>query len=539
MDEIPPELPGYRPTALLGTGATSRVWRARRILDDELVAVKILPGEADDAAVREFSLLQQAAGEHVVTVHETLAIDGRDGPATALVLELLSGGSLGQVVAARGHLTPGETVTIIAPVARALSGLHDLGVVHGDLSPGNVLLTSTGRPALSDLGFSRLTGEPPGEVHGTDGYVAPEVIEGDEPTRSSDVHALGALAWLCLTGAPPGHVVERADLQAHVPDTPELVSMIQRCLDTDPTARPEADEVARAVFDSVPAEPIRMTSPGDVASSLTRRIRESARAGSLVVPEWQRELTSPVASTRRRRWWQRRPRAKGVSAPPRTARHASPKPVTSPAALGSVPSPARTPLSRPRAIARDAAERSGPGRVPLLVVIGVGLVLAVIVPWQLAGAGDAQGESTPRAAVSSATEEQDTGVVTDRSAPRTSPNQLARELTGMREQMVLDLDPDVLERLDEPGSPAAERDRGLIEMLSGSESHYRGVDLAVRSAHLERSAGRVAVLGVTSDADAYTVVGPEGEEQRPATHGQQVELVLVWHEGAWRVREVR
>ena len=84
----------------------------------------------------------------------------------------LAGGSLGQVVAQREHLTPGETVTVIAPIARALAGLHDLGVVHGDLSPGNVLLDSTGRPVLADLGFSRLTGEAPGDVHGTDGFFA-------------------------------------------------------------------------------------------------------------------------------------------------------------------------------------------------------------------------------------------------------------------------------------------------------------------------------------------------------------------------------
>ncbi|WP_277455469.1 hypothetical protein [Janibacter sp. DB-40] len=93
MDDIPPEVPGYRLTALLGTGATSRVWRARREADDELVAVKVLSGVAGEEAVREFTLLQQAAGDHVVTLHEVLALEGPEGPATALVLELLSGGA--------------------------------------------------------------------------------------------------------------------------------------------------------------------------------------------------------------------------------------------------------------------------------------------------------------------------------------------------------------------------------------------------------------------------------------------------------------
>lgn len=547
MDEIPPEVPGYRLTALLGTGATSRVWRARREADDELVAVKVLPGEAGEEAVREFALLQQAAGDHVVTLHETLALDGPQGPATALVLELLSGGSLGEVVAARGHLTPGETVTIIAPIARALGGLHDLGIVHGDISPGNVLLASTGRPALSDLGFSRLTGEPPGEVHGTDGYVAPEVLEGGEPTRGSDVHALGALAWLCLTGSPPGHVTERGDLQVLVPDAPELVRVIQTCLVSSPTARPEAGEVARAVFDSAPAEPIRMTSPGDVASGLTRRIRESAAADSLEVPQWQRELMAAPEPEPARRWWRRRPGTKGATVARRSARHASPGPLTAPAARGAqTPRGARVPrddapLSPPRAIARDAAERPGSGRVALAVAVAIGLVLVgLLIPWQLSGAGEAaRGGPHHESTVATDGAEDATSVRTDRSAPQTAPTRLARELTTLREQMVLDLDTAVLERLDAPGSPAAERDRELIGTLTASGSRYRGVDLAVRSAQLERAEGRVAVLRMTSDAAAYTVVGPEGEEQRPAAHGQQVDLVLVWETGAWRVRDVR
>lgn len=551
MDDIPPEVPGYRLTALLGTGATSRVWRARREADDELVAVKVLSGVAGEEAVREFTLLQQAAGDHVVTLHEVLALEGPEGPATALVLELLSGGSLREVVAARGHLTPGETVTIIAPIARALGGLHDLGIVHGDLSPGNVLLASTGRPTLSDLGYSRLTGEPPGEVHGTDGYVAPEVLEGGDPTRGSDVHALGALAWLCLTGSPPGHVTERADLQVLVPDAPELVRVIQACLVSSPPARPEADEVARAVFDSTRAEPIRMTSPGDVASGLTRRIRESAAADSLEVPQWQRELMAAPEPTPTRRWWQRRPGTKGATAPTRSARHASRGPVTAPAARGTraalrgrgrrgAPAVSEVTLSPPRAIARDAAERSVSARVGLVVAVAIGLVLVGLVPWQLSSAGDARGGATHETTVAAdGAEQAATGVRTDRSAPRTAPTQLARELTALREQMVRDLDTGVLERLDAPGSPAAEQDRKLIETLTASGSRYRGVDLAVRSAQLERAGGRVAVLRMTSDAAAYTVAGPEGEEQRPASHGQQVELVLVWDTGAWRVREVR
>ena len=557
MDVIPPEVPGHRLTSLLGHGSTATVWRARRAADDALVAVKVVPGEADEEALREYALLQHAVSDHVVTLHETLAIDTDEGPATALVLEHLAGGSLGQVVAQRGHLSPGETVTVLAPIAQALGSLHDLGVVHGDLSPGNVLLDSTGRPVIADLGYSRLTGEPPGEVHGTDGYVAPEVLDGEEPARASDVHALGALAWLCLTGAPPGHVAIRDDLSSVAPETPELVAVIESCLRTDPTARPEAGAVARAAFDAVPPEPLRMVSPGDVASGLTRRIRESA---ALEAPEWQRELLAAEPPSSRRRWWQRRPRTKGEARRAPSGRHGSgtvtwrprrevSEPTGAPGAVTSEPL-AQAPRTPSREIARDAATRPGPGRGAVLTATVLGLVLAVLVPWQLASAGDTRdGPERPAASASGTggaepSEGRRAGATQslrhDRQAPQADPTGLARELTSLRQRMVLDLDAAVLEQLDEPGSPAAEQDRDLVDQLTASGHRYDGVDLSVRSAHTERSSGEVVVLRATTDAAAYTVTGPDGErEERAAEHGQQVDLVLVWHEEAWRVREVR
>ena len=563
MDEIAPEVPGYRLTTLLGEGATSRVWRARRIVDDALVAIKILPGEADEEAVREYSLLQHAASEHVVTLHETLAIDGPDGPATALVLELFSGGSLAQVVAARGHLTPGETVTVIAPVAGALSGLHDLGIVHGDLSPGNVLLDSTGRPAVSDLGFSRLTGEPGGDVHGTDGFVAPEIIDGSEPGRPGDVHALGALAWLCLTGRAPGHISERGDLGELVAGEPELVAIVESCLAGDPAARPEADVVARAVFDAVPATPLRMTSPGDIASGLTRRLRESA--GVLEVPDWQRELVTAGVPTPRRRWWQRRAKGESVTVPsPGRGRHAAPKQSrgdqgiretsaretsareTSAREMATRAREVPAPVGLARQIARAATERPGRGRAVLMATGALGLVLALAVPWQQLASADEDETGveasvvTDAPAIDAPSSDAGAAVLADRAAPQEAPQELAVALTDLRERLVVERDVALLDVLDEPGSPAAERDRDLLEQLTTSGMRFEEVDLQVRSAHLERAGGDVAVLRTTTDEGAYAVVGPDGHrQQREAEYGQRSDLVIVWHEGAWRVRDVR
>ncbi|WP_435198296.1 serine/threonine-protein kinase [Janibacter sp. GS2] len=534
MDEIPPEVPGYRLTRLLGTGSTSSVWRARREADDELVAVKVLPGEAPDELVREFTLLQHAAGEHVVTLHETLALDGGDGPATALVLELFAGGSLAEVVAARGHLSPGETVTVIAPAAQALTGLHELGVVHGDLSPGNLLLDSTGRPALADLGFARLTGEPPGDVHGTDGFVAPEVLDGGEPDRASDVYALASLAWLCLTGSPPGHVAERGDLASVVPAAAALVAAVEAGLSSDPAARPEADGMALAVFDAVAAEPLRMTSTGDIASGLTRRLREAATDGSAAVPAWQRELEQARPEGPRRRWWQRRERrqraTKGEDRPTsRAGRHAAPR--------RAAPQDAASPV---RDIARQAAAGPAGRWVGAAVTAALALLLAVLVPWQqLATAGGGRGSSPTGTAAEPAGTGSVAAVLTDRSAPRRSPVRLARELTALRQAVVVDRDADALEQLVEPDSPEERRERALLERLRSSGERYHGVELSVRSARLESTSGSTAVLRTTTDESAYAVVRADGQrEQRPARPGQQVDLVLSWDGTTWRVREV-
>ena len=109
-------------------------------------AIKIVAADASEHAIREFAVLQDLAVDHVVRLHETISLPGGR---IALVLDLAEGGSLADTVSARGHLSAGETVTVLAPVARAVAGLHATGIVHGDLTPGNVLLDLSGRPVVA------------------------------------------------------------------------------------------------------------------------------------------------------------------------------------------------------------------------------------------------------------------------------------------------------------------------------------------------------------------------------------------------------
>ncbi|HEX8973687.1 serine/threonine-protein kinase, partial [Oryzihumus sp.] len=231
-----PTVPGCVLLGQVGRGASGTVWLAERQRDGARVAVKVLSGNgtrpgASDSAVRELAVLSRTAGEHVVRLHDAVPLAGGG---LALVLDLADGGSLARVVAGRGHLSAGEAVTVLTPLAGALAQLHEAGVVHADVSPGNVLFTHEGKPMLADLGVARLAGEDPGEGHGTPGYVAPEVVDGAVATPAADVHALGALGWLALTGVAPPPPAVRPPLATLGTAAPvALVDLVERCLARD------------------------------------------------------------------------------------------------------------------------------------------------------------------------------------------------------------------------------------------------------------------------------------------------------------------
>ena len=277
--DLAPEVPGYTLGELLGRGSLGTVWSATRDTDGREVAVKVVSVAGDDEAhalARELAVLGRVAVEGLVGFHEAVGLGGHQ-PAVALVLDHLAGGSLERAVQARGHLSVGESVTVLAPVARALAGLHALGVVHGDVTPANVLLARSGQPFLADLGVARLAGERPGQsgsFWGTPGFVAPEVIDSGVPTAAADVYAVGALAWWCVTGAAPEPGPVRRPLAEVAPGLPSAWSEVTtQALLGDPALRPTAAELALAYYDSAVCEPLRMVVGGDETTLLTQRLR--------------------------------------------------------------------------------------------------------------------------------------------------------------------------------------------------------------------------------------------------------------------------
>ena len=316
-----PQVPGYELGRLLARGGTSEVWAAVALDGGRRVAVKLVHADlgALEAAAREAAVSARAASAHVVAVEACVELaDGR----VAVVMPHLRGGALDAVVRARGHLSPGEVVTVLAPVASALGRLHDLGVVHGDVSPGNVLLELDGRPVLGDLGLGHVVGEVSPGVWGTDGYVAPEVLLGGDPTPASDVYALGALGWLCLSGTvpgPPGLRPELAEVSRAGEGSEPVVAALAAAVSADPADRPGAHELAWLLFGAAEPEPLRLVHGDDEVSAVTYRLRAAAGRPPVVTASgpWWRSTVGRVL-----RWLPRRPSGHPAAGSARGARHA-------------------------------------------------------------------------------------------------------------------------------------------------------------------------------------------------------------------------
>src|SRR3954452_20066658 len=141
------ELPGYTVGRLIGFGPDAEVWQAVRDEDRAAVALKRLHGvdpAARERLRRDVAVVGSLALPHVVRVLDVVDADD----SVVVVCELASGRSLADLLAARGRLTAGEVVTVLAPIAQTLAVAHGRGVVHGRVSASNVVFTAPGRPLL-------------------------------------------------------------------------------------------------------------------------------------------------------------------------------------------------------------------------------------------------------------------------------------------------------------------------------------------------------------------------------------------------------
>ncbi|WP_067500057.1 serine/threonine-protein kinase [Actinoplanes sp. TFC3] len=276
--------------APIGQGATGTVWRGLESSTGDEVAVKLLheglvqQPRLVSRFVQERSILKMVRHEHVVGVRDLFSVGGSLG----LAMEFVAGGSLRDRLGRDGPLASAEAARLLAQVADALAVAHELGVVHRDVKPDNILLQDDGeRPEvrLTDFGIARVLDGPglgtPHVVVGTPHYMAPEAISGGEPAPAADVYALGVVLFELVSGRTPysgepfavlrGHLDEKPRRPAGVHDA--VWALIARCLDKDPERRPQAADLRDSLLrlsrelQDVPALPPPPTSDRPPAST--------------------------------------------------------------------------------------------------------------------------------------------------------------------------------------------------------------------------------------------------------------------------------
>ena len=243
----------------LGRGGMADVFLARDRLLDRRVAVKVLFPEfaTDPSFVARFRREAQAAANlthpNIVAVYDW----GQQGGTYFIVMEYVNGRTLADVLRADGKLAPVQAATLSSEVAAALGFAHRNGVVHRDVKPGNILVTSSGDVKVADFGIARVANAgtdagltQAGSVMGTATYFSPEQAQGATPDPRSDLYSLGIVMYEMVGGRPPfmgDNPVSIAYKQVHeapprlrdlTPDVPVAYeAIVAKLLAKNPAAR--------------------------------------------------------------------------------------------------------------------------------------------------------------------------------------------------------------------------------------------------------------------------------------------------------------
>ncbi|MFE7860663.1 protein kinase [Streptomyces sp. NPDC057403] len=276
----------YRLLGRLGSGGMGRVYLGRSA-GGRTVAVKIVhPHFALDEEFRARFRREVEAARRVGGAWTAPVLDADPEAAVPWVATAYAAGpSLAAAVADRGPLPAPSVRALGAGLAEALTAVHELGLVHRDVKPSNVLLTLDG-PLLIDFGIARATDgtaslTSTGVSIGSPGYMSPEQIVGKGATGAADVFSLGAVLVFAATGRPPFPGDSSAALLYKVVhEEPELGSLdgelrevARACLAKDPTARPAPAEVARRL---APEGAARLVTGGWLPGALVEQVSRSA-----------------------------------------------------------------------------------------------------------------------------------------------------------------------------------------------------------------------------------------------------------------------
>ena len=248
----------YDIIAELGRGGMGVVYKGYETSLNRYVAIKVLAESlAHDESVKERFLREARSmaalnDPHIISIY----FIGDDAGQTYFVMEFVDGESLGSLLKRESKLKPEQAAKIVYQTAQGLATAHDKGVIHRDIKPGNLMLTSKGAVKIADFGIALSTQDfskkltSTGEFVGTPGYLSPEVCQGKPVDQRSDIFSLGIVLFECLAGCMPftdesplGLMLEV--VKAEIPDVrtlnaevdPELERILSKMVAKDPAER--------------------------------------------------------------------------------------------------------------------------------------------------------------------------------------------------------------------------------------------------------------------------------------------------------------
>jgi serine/threonine-protein kinase len=213
VQESLPSIPDYEVQQLIDSGGQGEVYKARHIGLDRVVALKMLHDDrsADKERLarfrREGKVIARLEHPQIVRVHDF----GESGSRLFLSMEFLAGGTLKDRLAKSGPWEPQAAIDLLLGLAEAVEHAHQKGIVHRDLKPGNILFTPDGHPKIADFGLAKILDDTSSlqtrtdAILGSPSYMSPEQAAGriSQIGPATDVYALGAILYECLTGRPP------------------------------------------------------------------------------------------------------------------------------------------------------------------------------------------------------------------------------------------------------------------------------------------------------------------------------------------------